>query len=283
LQALEQFSLEVSRGEICGILGPNGSGKTTTLGILLDIIKADQGSFFWFGQQPSDVIRRRIGALLETPLFYPYLNAVQNLRIIADIKGCGYERIDELLTLVGLSNRKHSKYKTYSLGMRQRLAIASALMGDPEVLILDEPTNGLDPKGIAEIRNLIVDIGNQGVTILLASHLLDEVQKVCTHVVILDKGRKMGDGKVSEVLSATPAIEVAAKDNEVLMSLLESTSWFSEIKTEGVLLVANLLEELSPDELNKYLAENNVYLTHLAVRKQSLEKYFFNLLSENNA
>jgi ABC-2 type transport system ATP-binding protein len=249
----------------------------------LDIIKSDHGNFFWFGEQPSDVIRRRIGALLETPLFYPYLNGVQNLRIVADIKGCGYSQIDELFELVGLSIRKYSKYKTYSLGMRQRLAIASALLGNPEVLILDEPTNGLDPKGIAEIRNLIVEIGKKGVTILLASHLLDEVQKVCTHVVILDKGRKKGDGKVSEVLSATPAIEVAAKDNDVLRSVLESTTWFSEVKTEGSLLVANLLEEVSPDVLNKYLAENNVYLTHLAVRKQSLEKYFFNLLSENDA
>ncbi len=283
LKALDQFSLKIPKGEICGILGPNGSGKTTTLGILLDIIKSDSGEYYWFGQHPSDILRRRIGALLEAPIFYPYLSGVRNLKIIADIKDCGYDQIDHLLDLVGLTSRKNSKYKTFSLGMKQRLAIASALMGDPEVLILDEPTNGLDPKGIAEIRELILDIGKKGVTILLASHLLDEVQKVCTHVVILDKGKKLGDGKVSQVLNDSPSVELAADNLDQLRSSLEEISWFSEIREEDGMLIAHLKQEIAPGELNKFLVDQGIYLNHLAMRKQSLEKYFFNLLSGNDA
>jgi ABC-2 type transport system ATP-binding protein len=283
LRALDQFSLKIPKGEICGILGPNGSGKTTTLGILLDIIKADTGEYLWFGERPSDVIRRRLGALLEAPIFYPYLSAVKNLQLVADIKGCNYEEIDSLLELVGLSGRKFSKFRTYSLGMKQRLGIASALIGDPEVLILDEPTNGLDPQGIAEIRQLIKNIGQRGITILLASHLLDEVQKVCTHVVILDKGRKLGDGNVNEVLTASPFVEVASEDLKSLNAALEASGWFSEIRQEDKMLVASFEGPLLPDQLNKYLTAKGIYLSHLAMRKQSLEKYFFNLLSGNDA
>lgn len=282
LQALDQFSLKISQGEICGILGPNGSGKTTTLGILLDIIKADRGEFYWFGQRPTDVLRRRIGALLEAPIFYPYLSGEKNLQIVADIKGCGYDQIDALIDLVGLTARKKSKFKTYSLGMKQRLAIASALMGDPEVLILDEPTNGLDPNGIAEIRNLIIEVGKKGVTILLASHLLDEVQKVCTHVVILDKGKKLGDGNVNQVLNAAPSVELAADNMKQLRNALENMVWFSQIREENGMFIATLKEEIVPGDLNKYLSNEGIYLNHLSMRKQSLEKYFFNLLSGNN-
>ena len=203
LKALDNFSLEINKGEICGILGPNGSGKTTTLGILLDILKADQGEYYWFGQLPTYKQRQKVGALLESPIFYPYLSASRNLQILAYIKNISYDYIDEVLKTVGLIDRKNHKFKTYSLGMKQRLALAAALLGKPEVLILDEPTNGLDPQGIAEMRELIIKIGQTGTTILLASHLLDEVQKVCTQVVILEKGKKLGEGSVGELLSAT--------------------------------------------------------------------------------
>ena len=216
LKALDNFSLNVRKGEICGILGPNGSGKTTTLGILLDILKANSGDFLWFGQMPDEKQRQRIGALLEAPAFYPHLSAVKNLKIVADIKMSNYDQIDEVLDIVGLSERKYSTFNTYSMGMKQRLAIGAALVGNPEVLILDEPTNGLDPKGIAEIRNLILEVGRRGVTILLASHLLDEVQKVCTHVVVLEKGKKITDGLVTEVLNEKPAFELASGNNEQL-------------------------------------------------------------------
>lgn len=282
LRALDSFSLEVEKGEICGILGPNGSGKTTTLGILLDILKADQGEFYWFGETPSNIQRQRVGALLESPIFYPYLSAYKNLQIIADIKNVSYDSIDEVIDIVGLSSRKNSRYKTYSLGMKQRLAIAAALLGKPEVLILDEPTNGLDPQGIAEIRALITRIGQEGTTILLASHLLDEVQKVCTQVVILERGKKLGEGSVNEVLSSKESLEVAAEDMGGLKNLLEKHPNVSEVLPEKGLLVATLMDEMKPDVMNRYLSEQGIYVTHLSQRKKSLENYFLELLSENN-
>lgn len=280
LRALDNFSLTINKGEICGILGPNGSGKTTTLGILLDILKADSGYFLWFGKQADDNQRQRIGALLESPIFYPHLTPVDNLKIIADIKKIGYSQINEVIETVGLTERKKSKYKTFSLGMKQRLAIAATLLGKPEVMILDEPTNGLDPQGIAEIRNLILSIGKRGITILLASHMLDEVQKICSHVVILQKGKKKGDGRVSEVLSASTAFEIAAENLEELRKVLSENGSFSEIILENDLLVATIEKEITVAELNKFLVEKGIYATHLALRKKSLEKYFLDLLAE---
>lgn len=282
LKALDNFSLTINKGEICGILGPNGSGKTTTLGILLDILKADSGEFLWFGKQADDNQRQRIGALLESPIFYPHLSPVDNLKIIADIKRIGYSQIDEVIETVGLTERKRSKYKTYSLGMKQRLAIAATLLGNPEVMILDEPTNGLDPQGIAEIRNLILSIGKRGITILLASHMLDEVQKICSHVVILQKGKKKGDGRVTEVLSASTAFEIAAENLEELRKVLSENGSFSEIILENDLLVATIEKEITVAELNKFLVEKGIYATHLALRKKSLEKYFLDLLADKH-
>lgn len=279
LTALSAFSLKVFPGEICGILGPNGSGKTTTLGIILDVLKANSGEYLWFGEQPTYTQRQRIGSLLEIPIFYPYLSAVNNLKIVADIKNVSYEKIDELLSVVRLRERKNSKFKTFSLGMKQRLAIAAALIGDPEVLILDEPTNGLDPKGIAEMRELIIDISKRGITIILASHLLDEVQKICSHVVVLSKGKKLSDGKVSDVLNTTPAMELAAKDMDELNLALIQSGLFDEVKKEKDLLVASMKKEVSQEDLNKYLTDKGIYLTHMSVRKKSLEKYFLELIS----
>jgi len=283
LKALDDFSLKVNKGEICGILGPNGSGKTTTLGILLDILKPDSGQFYWFGDQPDYKQRLRIGAILEAPAFYPYLSAVRNLRIVADIKNIPYDQVDEVLDTVGLTQRKNSKFKTFSLGMKQRLAIAAVLLGKPEVLILDEPTNGLDPRGIAEMRELILGISAKGVTILLASHLLDEVQKVCTHVVILERGKKLGDGNVGQVLSSSAAFELAAENMDDLNFALIQSGFFTEVKPEKEFLIAIFDKEISAADLNKYLSEKGIYITHLASRKQSLEKYFLDLLTENNA
>lgn len=282
ITALSDFSMQVFKGEICGILGPNGSGKTTTLGILLDILKADSGSFSWFGEKPSDRQRQKIGALLEIPLFYPHLSAVHNLKIIADIKNTSYNRIDELLHLVGLIERKNSKYKTYSMGMKQRLAIAAALIGEPEVLILDEPTNGLDPKGIAEIRELIIDIGKSGTTIILASHLLDEVQKVCSDVVVLGKGKRLSGGKVHEVLNTSASLELASGNMEQLLIELNNSGLFQEIKLDNGLFIAKIDKPVEAAGLNKMLAKKGIYLTHLAMRKKSLEKYFLDLLNESD-
>ena len=232
IRALDDFSLTIQKGEVVGILGPNGSGKTTTLGILLDILKADRGDYRWFGQNPDSYIRRRIGALLEQPLFYPYLSAVKNLQIVADIKGVGYHEIDDYLKKVGLYERRLSKFKTYSLGMKQRLAIAAALIGNPEVLILDEPTNGLDPKSIAEIRNLIIEIAGKGLTVILASHLLDEVQKTCSHVAILDKGKSMHSGRVEDVLNSATQLELKAHNMSELKKAIDAYDFVAETRLE---------------------------------------------------
>ena len=200
IRALDGVSLNVERGNVYGILGPNGSGKTTLLGIILNIINANQGTYSWFGKPPSKHSRKKIGALLETANFYPYLSAYQNLKVTATIKGVPYSDIDRVLQIVGLADRKNSKFKGFSFGMQQRLAMASVLLGNPEVLVLDEPTNGLDPQGIAEVRNLIIKVAGEGKTIIIASHILDEIEKVCTHVGILKTGRLMVSGAMGEIV-----------------------------------------------------------------------------------
>lgn len=283
IKALDNFSLSIQKGEVYGILGPNGSGKTTTLGILLDILKADRGTYRWFGEEPDSRIRRRIGALLEQPLFYPYLSATKNLELVADIKGVKYDEIDAILKKVGLYERKTSKFKTFSLGMKQRLAIAAALIGNPEVLILDEPTNGLDPKSIAEIRNLIIDIAKKGLTVILASHLLDEVQKTCTHVAILDKGRSLHSGKVEDVLNSSSQIEMKSENMSLLKSIAANFDFVSETKLEKEMLILSLKRDVDPAQVNKDLASQGVYLSHISLKKRSLESYFLELLSGNDA
>jgi len=279
IKALDDLSLKILKGEVFGILGPNGSGKTTTLGILLDILKADKGIYLWFGKKPESLVRRRIGALLEQPVFYPYLSAVRNMQIVADIKGANYRSIDETLNRVGLFERRHSKYKSYSLGMKQRLAIAAALIGEPEVLILDEPTNGLDPKSIAEIRSLILELGSKGLTVILASHLLDEVQKTCTHVAILDKGKALHTGRVADVLNSSAQLEMVSDNMQQLQDAVANFDFVAEMKIEKGMLISSLKREVDPSMVNKQLAEQGIYLSHISQKKRSLESYFLDLLS----
>lgn len=281
LKAVKDLSLEIHKGQVFGILGPNGSGKTTTLAILLDVVNADNGKFEWFGQKEESAQRKRIGAILEEPIFYPYLSGLDNLQLTAKIKMASYDKIPEVLKLVELYERRNDKFRTYSYGMRQRLAIAGALLNNPEVLILDEPTNGLDPQGIADIRQLITKIASQGITILLASHLLDEVQKVCTHVAILQQGQKLISGSVEDVLQETKRVEMAASDMEQLKTVLETMPEINNITEEKNLLVTGISDTLTSDELNKKLFEKGVPLSHLAVRKKSLEKYFLDVLNQN--
>ena len=210
VRALSRLDLAVPRGSVFGILGPNGSGKTTTLGIVLGAIHADEGHYVWFaGADGRPTGHRRIGSLLETPAFYPALSAAQNLAIVARIRGCAPGGIDEALSHAGLLARRHSPVVTYSLGMRQRLAIAAALLGDPEVVVLDEPGNGLDPEGIADVRNVIRSLAAGAVTVILASHVLDEVQKLCTHVAVLKDGRLLACGDVDRVRAGAPGLEEA--------------------------------------------------------------------------
>ncbi|MGM0566952.1 MAG: ABC transporter ATP-binding protein [Bacteroidota bacterium] len=280
LTALNHINLEIEKGQVFGILGPNGSGKTTTLGILLNAIHADEGNYFWFGETPTAIHRRKIGAILEEPVFYPYLNAVDNLKITSAIKHIENPNFEQILKTVDLFDRRHDKIKTYSFGMKQRLAIAGALVSNPDVLILDEPTNGLDPQGIAEIRNLITEISGHGITIILASHMLDEVQKVCTHVAILQKGKKLTSGSVEEVLQDKQSLEIDAEETEKLQHILNETKGISSVKKEDDKFIVVMDDELTPGKLNKWLIEKGVTVTHLAIRKKSLEKYFLDLTSK---
>ncbi|QOI96169.1 MAG: ATP-binding cassette domain-containing protein [Flammeovirgaceae bacterium] len=281
IRAVNNLNLEVKSGQVFGMLGPNGSGKTTTLGMLMGVTNPTSGSFYWFGEEPTPQIRKRIGAVLEHPIFYPYLSGQKNLELNAMIKECAAENIPRVLDLVELTDRKDDKYKTYSLGMKQRLAIASALLNDPTVLILDEPTNGLDPMGIAEIRDIIRKIAAQGKTIILASHLLDEVQKVCTHFAVLKKGNMIYTGPVGEVGSGAEVVEVNA-DVETLNELLLDFSGTSSINRENGSYHVSLREGFTGKDLNRFLFEKGVVASHLVTKRKSLEKQFLEILSESN-
>jgi ABC-2 type transport system ATP-binding protein len=281
LEAVQNLHLQVPKGAVYGILGPNGSGKTTTLGMLLGIIGITEGSFTWLQLGDTEEARKRIGAILETPNFYPYLSAVDNLKIVCDIKGVRYERIEAVLRRVGLFERRKDAFRKYSLGMKQRLAIASALLNDPEVLILDEPTNGLDPVGISEVRELILSVAAEGKTILLASHLLDEVEKVCSHVAVLRKGELLFSGPVSELFSGFGVMELAAENMGTLKMALTEMPECEKIELSGKVLVMTLNGELSTDTLSRRLAEKGIFLQHLNYRRSNLEKQFIDLISKH--
>ena len=278
IQALKNVSFEVPRGCVFGILGPNGSGKTTLLGIILDILRPTSGSFELMGQRPSAEIRKGIGTLLETPNFYHYLSGERNLRIAAEIKGKGLGDIDPVLERVNLYQRRASKFNTYSLGMKQRLAIASALLGNPDVLIFDEPTNGLDPVGIAEIRELIKKLAKEGKTIIMASHLLDEVEKVCTHVAILKKGELLAAGHVDEVLVNEDIVELGAADLTKLEQAVSSVNGYSHIKhADNCLQLFFPVGTAKLEDINQHCFNNGVVLNYLQLKKKSLESKFFEL------
>ena len=280
--AVNNLSFTIEKGNVYGLLGPNGSGKSTTLGIILNVVNRTSGDFSWFdGSMNTHEALKKVGAIIERPNFYPFMSAYKNLRLVCKIKGVPEQVIREKLELVGLWDRKDSKFKTYSLGMKQRLAIASALLNDPEILILDEPTNGLDPEGIHQIREIIKTIAARGTTILLASHLLDEVEKVCSHVVILLNGEKLYSGKVHDMLVSHGHIELACADNAKLRTFLEGQSVFSNIQQENGLLIAQLNEAMAAEKLNKMAMDHGIVLSHLVKRKESLEKQFLSLTKSN--
>ncbi|HEU5290765.1 MAG TPA: ABC transporter ATP-binding protein [Cyclobacteriaceae bacterium] len=279
LRAVNNLNLEVKPGQVFGMLGPNGSGKTTTLGMLMGVTNPSAGEFLWFGEKPTHQLRKKIGAVLEHPIFYPYLSGQLNLELNAMIKECPPENIPKVLDLVELTERKDDKYKTYSLGMKQRLAIASALLNDPTVLILDEPTNGLDPMGIAEIRDIIKKIAANGKTIILASHLLDEVQKVCTHFAVLKKGTMVHTGPVDDVGKGAETVEVfadVANLNEILLAFKGT----SGINRDNGLFHVSLRDGFRSQDLNKFLFEKGVAASHIVTKKKSLEKQFLEILAE---
>lgn len=280
IHAVNGLDLAVQKGAVYGILGPNGSGKTTTLGMLLGIIHPTSGDFSWFGNGQKDANRKRIGALLEQPNFYPYLSGEQNLKVVARIKGVDEKQIDGVLAAVNLLDRKKSQARTYSLGMRQRLALASALLGDPDVLLLDEPTNGLDPQGIAEVRDFIRTQAAQGRTIILASHILDEVEKVCTHVSVIKKGNLLAQGTVDDLLKGEDQVEIAAANNAALISAIDRYPGIKKVETIGDHILLHVDEGFDAAGLNKFFAEKNIHLAHLVARKKRLEDQFLELTAE---
>jgi ABC-2 type transport system ATP-binding protein len=278
ITAVSNLSFDIEKGSIYGILGPNGSGKSTTLGIVLNVVNKTAGDFSWFGGSlTTHQALKKVGAIIERPNFYPYMTAYQNLKLVCKIKGVSYDSIEKTLKIVGLDDRKHSKFSTFSLGMKQRLAIASALLNDPEILILDEPTNGLDPQGIHQIREIIKTISQQGTTILLASHLLDEVEKVCTHVVVLRKGKNLYSGRVDELISSHGFFELKTHQRDDLLKLLETHPNFSHTKIENDLITAFLENPMEAEEFNRLLFKNGIVLSHLVKRKESLEEQFLQL------
>jgi len=282
LTALDAVSFEVPAGAVFGILGPNGSGKTTLLSIILDVLHADTGKYSWFGNSPQTNNRKQIGSLPETPNFYHYLSAVDNLKITQAISGRGNSAdIDKVLEIVKLAERKKSKFSSYSLGMKQRLAIGAALLGNPDVLVFDEPTNGLDPVGIAEIRELIKSLAASGKTIIMASHLLDEVEKVCTHVAILKKGNLLTAGPVDEVLAQEDIVEISAASIDELEKAVTEMGGYSKLKKHPhCLQLFYQTGNAQLDAINKYCFDKGITLQQLQLKKKSLETKFFELTND---
>jgi len=279
IRALDGLNLEVQKGDVLGILGPNGSGKTTTLGIILGILQADSGNFVWFNDAYGKHHRRKIGSILETPNFYPYLNADDNLSIVAQIKNIENPRIDEALETVDLLSRRKSKFSTYSLGMKQRLAIAGAILGDPEVLLFDEPTNGLDPNGIADVRNILKRLAEQGNTIIMASHILDEVEKICNKVAILKKGKLLSCNPIGSQSKSNIMFEISAIDMDKLNKTLSSNHHIKITESTLTMIKGHFVMETSTQDFSRYLYDSGNIITHFNIRKQNLEEDYLKITS----
>ncbi|MBF6639926.1 ATP-binding cassette domain-containing protein [Flavobacterium sp. J49] len=281
IHAVKDVSLEIHKGNVYGILGPNGSGKSTTLGIVLNVVNKTSGDYSWFdGAMQTHEALKKVGAIIERPNFYPYMTAKENLELVCKIKGINYEKVNEKLEIVGLMDRKDSKFKTFSLGMKQRLAIASALLNDPEILILDEPTNGLDPQGIHQIRDIIRLIASQGTTILLASHLLDEVEKVCSHVLVLRYGEILYNGTVDGMIAHEGYFELQANDNPKLMQALNLHPEIKKTSEVEGKVIAHFKSIVEAAQLNRYLFDQGICLNHLVLKKLSLEEQFLALTKQ---
>jgi len=286
ITAVKDLSFTIEKGNVYGILGPNGSGKSTTLGMVLNVVNKTSGDFHWFdGSDSTHEALKKVGAIIESPNFYPYMTAAQNLNLVCKIKNVNQAKIDEKLEVVGLLDRRDSKFQSFSLGMKQRLAIASALLNDPEILILDEPTNGLDPQGIHQIREIIKKIASTGTTILLASHLLDEVEKVCNHVIIIRKGIKLYSGPVDQLNANHGYFELKSSDMSQLENALLESGLFDSVKKnpEEEYITAILSKPAETEELNRMLIQKEIILTHLVKRKESLEQQFLKLTNQKSA
>ena len=278
LHAVSELNFVLEEGAAFGLLGPNGSGKTTTLGMVMAVLQPTKGTFKWFGEHPSATNNKRIGSLLETPNFYPYLSLFKNLEVIAKIKEIDNSEINRVLEETNLIKRSKSRYDTLSLGMKQRLGIASVLLGKPDVLLLDEPTNGLDPEGIAEIRNLILNQKEKGKTIILASHILDEVEKVCSHVGILKQGKLIASGKVSELLIGETLIIIKSDKLTELKNELFGAGLVKSAVINGLNLEVIPSVNVSTTEINRFAIDKGIPITEIFTKKTSLEEQFLEVV-----
>ena len=281
--AVDGLDLDIPKGQVFGLLGPNGSGKTTTLGMILGVVAKTHGSYNWFGEGDHYHLRKRIGAILEQPNFYPFLSARQNLVVHSQIKDIRKPDLDGLLKMVGLYERSNDPFKTYSLGMKQRLAIASAMLANPEVLIFDEPTNGLDPMGIVEIRQLILDIRDMDKTIILASHLLDEVQKVCSQFAVLRRGKKIYSGSVEEALNSHSSIAIAADDQALLAKVMAQCPGIRDMNIGDDVITFQANDGWTVASINAFLVQHQVPVNYIQQKKSSLEEKFLEILRENDS
>ncbi|MDD2197842.1 MAG: ATP-binding cassette domain-containing protein [Bacteroidales bacterium] len=280
IRAIQNISFSIEKGKVVGLLGPNGSGKTTTLSIVIGLKKASGGLFSWFNLPEGETENKRIGSLIEVPYFYPYLTLSRNLEIVAKVKGINSNQIPKTLDVVGLANRASTKFQTLSLGMKQRLAIASALLGNPEVLVLDEPTNGLDPEGISEVREIIINLSKLGKTILLASHILDEVEKVCSDVIILKQGKIISQGSVNELLSEKHMVILSADNNENLYSQLSNYKRIEIVEKRSDCLLIALDDAGVVPEINQWLMQKGTVLTRIEPVKKTLESQFLQIIKQ---
>ncbi|NTW02680.1 MAG: ABC transporter ATP-binding protein [Oscillochloris sp.] len=282
--AVDSLTLRVERGEVFGLLGPNGAGKTTTIAMLLGLVAPSAGRAFVLGEElgsrPRTVLRR-VGAMIEAPAVYPYLNGYDNLRVLARAGGIPETRIAQVLQAVSLTARAHDKARTYSQGMRQRLAIAAALLPEPELIILDEPTNGLDPAGTVEVRDLIRTLAAGGRTILLCSHLLHEVEQLCGRVAILKAGQLIAQESVADLLQRDAGIRVRVEgDSSLAIALIRALPWVKEVTSEGDLLLVEA-PSARVAELNRYLAHHEVAIAEIGVRERSLESFFLEVTGDH--
>lgn len=280
LVAVNDISFTVEEGEIFGFLGPNGAGKTTIIRLMLGLIKPTSGTVVIFGHDVSRGLRDtlpRVGAIVENPAFYPYLSGRDNMIVMSRAAGPeNANRIENLLEMVGLLARADDKYETYSLGMKQRLAIAAALLNDPELIILDEPALGLDAAGIRQVRELLRRLKSVGKTLFVSSHLLHEVEQVCDRVAVIDHGKLVGGGEVRELLRLATGLRLRLREKEKAKAILSEVDWVTSVTEDGDYLVVEAPHEKAA-ELNSLLAKEGLYLSELTIRSQTLEHYFLSL------
>lgn len=277
--AVNQLNLTVNRGEVFGFLGPNGSGKSTTMRMLLGLARPTSGHASVLGLDVRTHLReflRRTGALIENPTFYPFLSGRENLRVVADLTGTVGARIDPVLELVDMRQDADRPFSSYSLGMKQRIGVASALLTDPELLILDEPANGLDPAGIVEMRTLMHRLREEGHTVFVSSHVLHEIEQVCNRIAILNHGQVVAQGSVQSLLGETDRIEIQIEQPAEAAQVLKELAWVHDVTIEGasVLVAAPVARSA---ELNRVLADQGFYASVIRPRQESLERYFLEL------